>query len=63
MMCGIFQYTLDKCNILFLCDIFQPIPSNTELRVWYSKDYAKSIGKGMLASEEASKPGKDLSGL
>lgn len=62
-MCEIFQYALNVCNILFLCDIFQPIPSNTELRVWYSRDYAKSIGKGMLASEEASKPGKDFSNV
>ena len=42
------------CFLLFhVCLLlFQPIPSNTELKVWYSADYAQSIGKGMLPSED-----------
>ncbi|XP_052776985.1 PR domain zinc finger protein 10-like [Mya arenaria] len=37
----------------------KPISPNTELRVWYSKDYATSIGKGMLQSEDV-RSGKPL---
>ncbi|KAK3091028.1 hypothetical protein FSP39_016618, partial [Pinctada imbricata] len=34
----------------------EPIPSNTEIRVWYSPDYAKQIGKELLLEKKEEKP-------
>ncbi|XP_060069913.1 uncharacterized protein LOC132549945 [Ylistrum balloti] len=31
----------------------KPIPSNTELKVWYSADYAEKMGKEMLPDDES----------
>ncbi|OWF46387.1 Zinc finger protein PLAG1 [Mizuhopecten yessoensis] len=31
----------------------KPIPSNTELKVWYSADYAEKMGKDMLPDDES----------
>ncbi|KAL4236355.1 Histone-lysine N-methyltransferase prdm9 [Mactra antiquata] len=35
----------------------KPITTNTELKVWYCKDYAKSLHKGMLAVEVPGRQG------
>lgn len=33
----------------------KPIAANTELKVWYSREYARSINKGMLPQESANR--------
>ncbi|KAH3696333.1 hypothetical protein DPMN_083796 [Dreissena polymorpha] len=46
---NLIAYQEDGC--IFYVSLRQ-IPANTELKVWYSKEYAQSIGKGMLGTDD-----------